>query len=187
MTISLVMISAAAPPGAMFAGGGEAVEITGGTARKLLRLGETLGRPGAVWAAPSARALATAEALGLRPGPAEALRDCDFGAWAGLPVEEVQRRAPEPFAAWLRNPESAPHGGESLAAVQVRVADWLDHLGGARHVLAVADALVVRAAAGHALGLGAAVHRRVDVRPAEAVRLSGEGARWRLVASATAL
>ncbi len=186
MTISLVLIASVAPAQAVFPGGA-AAPVTGAMVRRLERLRGGLGAPGAVYAAPGARAGQTLEGLRLDGVTEAALRDADFGTWAGRLVSEVQEGEPARFAEWLLDPASAPHGGESLAEVQARVAGWMCGLAGARHVLAVADAAIVRAAAVEALGGGLAAHRRMDVRPAEAVRLSGKGEHWRLIASAPAL
>ncbi len=186
MTCSLVLIASLAPAQAVFPGGA-AAPVSGTMLRRLERLRRGPGAPGAVFAAPGARARQTLEGLGLDGATEAALRDADFGTWAGRFVSEVQESDPARFAEWLRDPTSAPHGGESLAEVQARVAGWMRGLAGARHVLAVADTGIVRAAAVEALGLGLAAHRCLDVRPAEAVRLSGNGERWRLIASAAAL
>ena len=58
--------------------------------------------------------------------PEPMLRDCDFGDWAGLSLDEVQQSSPEAVAKWLQEPGAAPHGGESTLALIERVAQWLD-------------------------------------------------------------
>ncbi|GAA3757873.1 putative phosphoglycerate mutase [Spinactinospora alkalitolerans] len=50
------------------------------------------------------------------------LRETDFGAWEGLTFAEARERWPEELDRWLADPETAPPGGESFAAVARRVA-----------------------------------------------------------------
>ena len=45
------------------------------------------------------------------------LRETDFGAWEGLTFREARQRWPDEVTAWLGDPEVAPPGGESFAAV----------------------------------------------------------------------
>ena len=49
------------------------------------------------------------------------LRETDFGEWEGLTFAEAQQRWPDEVTAWLSDPAVAPPGGESFAAVGVRV------------------------------------------------------------------
>jgi broad specificity phosphatase PhoE len=98
-------------------------------------------------------------------------------------LAEVQAEAPELVASWLRDPASAPHGGESFADVITRVGEWMDGLlatGGS--ALAVTHASVIRAAIAHALRAGPDAQRHIDVAPLTRARLSGEGGRWTLAA-----
>lgn len=55
------------------------------------------------------------------------LRELNFGEWEGHTFEEIRRREPERYQAWLRNPEqfSAP-GGETGAQLRERVQAWLE-------------------------------------------------------------
>ncbi|MFZ4300813.1 histidine phosphatase family protein [Streptomyces cinereoruber] len=133
------------------------------------------------YASPSARCLGTARALGLRAEPAAGLAGCDMGRWRGRTLDDVAATEEAGLAAWLADPEAAPHGGESLRALRVRVGVWLDALReGSGRVTAVAEPDVVRAAAVHALGVPDEAARRLDVRPLTAVHLSGRGGRWNL-------
>jgi ribonuclease H / adenosylcobalamin/alpha-ribazole phosphatase len=76
-------------------------------------------------ASPLLRARATADevaaACGLPVVLDEGLRETDFGAWEGLRFREVQEGWPAEMAAWLADPAVAPPGGESFAAVSLRV------------------------------------------------------------------
>jgi ribonuclease H / adenosylcobalamin/alpha-ribazole phosphatase len=82
---------------------------------------------------PLRRARQTAEAVasacpGVKVITDEGFRETDFGAWEGLTFSEVRERWPEEMAAWLADPAVAPPGGESFAAVSVRVNDALRRL-----------------------------------------------------------
>ncbi|MFG2114541.1 histidine phosphatase family protein [Streptomyces sp. NPDC048718] len=133
---------------------------------------------------PSGRCRATAAAFGLeRYEEVPALAGCAMGRWRGRRLDEVAAAEPEAVAAWLGDPGSAPHGGESLRQVRARVAEWMDALAandpGAR-VWAVVEPDVIRAAIAHALGAPEEVFWRLDVRPASRVSLTGRAGRWNL-------
>ncbi|MCZ4516475.1 histidine phosphatase family protein, partial [Streptomyces sp. ActVer] len=66
------------------------------------------------YCSPTPRSRATGDALGLAPLAQPALRDCDMGRWRGLTLGEAMAREPEAVDAWLADPYSAAHGGESL-------------------------------------------------------------------------
>jgi broad specificity phosphatase PhoE len=134
-------------------------------------------------AAPARAARETAQALGLDAEVEAALRDCDYGRWRGLASKDVAEHEPDAFAAWLRDPAAAPHGGESIAALLERVGAWLTQsLARESASLAVTHASVVRAAILTALGAGASSFWRIDVAPLSLARLSGREGRWNLVA-----
>ncbi len=131
---------------------------------------------------PAARARETAAGLGLSPTVEPALADCDYGRWRGQTLAEIERREPEAVAAWLADPEAAPHGGESVAALLARVRLWLDAEAASRGVtLAITHPAVVRAAIIAAIEAPPASFWRLDVAPLSLARLSGHAGRWRLV------
>ena len=133
------------------------------------------------WTSPALRASQTAEALGLDAAAEPALRECDYGRWAGRSFEAVQAEAPEAVAEWMGDPGAAPHGGESLLDVMARVGAWLDAQGGTPgHVVAVTHASVIRAAILHAIEAGPRSFWRIDVAPLCLVKLSGHAGRWTL-------
>ncbi|MFE2600792.1 histidine phosphatase family protein [Streptomyces sp. NPDC059396] len=138
-----------------------------------------------LYVSPSARCRRTAEVLGLDAAPLPDLAPCAMGRWQGRTLDEVTAAEPESVAAWLSDPAAAPHGGESLRTFHTRVAHWLDTLGsesaGSRHVIAVAEPDIIRAAAVHALGAGPRSFWRIDIQPLSAVELSGRGGRWNLL------
>ncbi|MFG2050478.1 histidine phosphatase family protein [Micromonospora sp. NPDC048935] len=135
---------------------------------------------------PAAAATQTASAFGLRPVIEAALADCDYGDWTGRAFEEVARDHPQALHEWLSAPDSAPHGGESVAALRDRVGGWLDgqRARGGR-IIAVTHPLVIRVAVVHALDLPLATYRQLDVEPLAIVRLTSQGTRWQLRLGAT--
>ncbi|MDG4780966.1 histidine phosphatase family protein [Micromonospora sp. WMMD961] len=140
-----------------------------------------LGVDRACLSSPAAAATQTADALGLLPTIEAALADCDYGDWTGRSIEEIAVEQPQALHEWMSEPESAPHGGQSVAALRDRVGRWLDRQRGAhQRITAVAHPLVIRVAVVHALDLPLATYRQVDVEPLAIVRLTGRGSRWHL-------
>ncbi|MFD6418471.1 histidine phosphatase family protein [Streptomyces sp. NPDC060194] len=184
MTVRVMLVSpAASGPAreARFDGGDGSGD--GLDARGEARARAVSGLPAAdlVVRGPSARALGTARALGVRASPEPALADWDMGRWRGLRLDDVASSEPAAVAAWLGDPAAAPHGGESLAALVGRAGGWLDGLpADAGRVLAVAGPAPVRAVLTHALGLPLEAFWRLDVAPLTLTRLSGRAGRWNL-------
>ncbi|MFG1869381.1 histidine phosphatase family protein [Micromonospora arborensis] len=134
---------------------------------------------------PEAAATQTADALGLRPTVEASLAGCDYGDWTGRSFEEIAAEQPQALHEWLSAPDSAPHGGESVATVRERVGRWLDgQRTRGQRLIAVAHPLVLRIAVVHALDLPIATYRQLDVEPLAIVRLTSQGARWQLRLSA---
>ncbi|SDK93880.1 histidine phosphatase family protein [Nonomuraea jiangxiensis] len=133
----------------------------------------------AVWVAPVRAARQTAAALGLEAQETPALREADPGRWRGLAYERVASEEPEALARWLADPHAAPHGGESLTALAARVAGWLDSVRG-RPAIAVCDTGAIRAALGHALGLGPSDTSRFDLAPLSTTELTVTRDGWRV-------
>ncbi|MFD7962475.1 histidine phosphatase family protein [Streptomyces zaomyceticus] len=133
------------------------------------------------YSSPSARCRATAEALGLMARPEPELAGCAMGRWKGRSLATVAAAEESAVGVWLSDPAAAPHGGESLRDLRVRVGAWLDALlSGSGRVTAVAEPDVIRAALVHALGAPDEAALRLDVRPLTAVHLSGRAERWNL-------
>jgi ribonuclease H / adenosylcobalamin/alpha-ribazole phosphatase len=86
----------------------------------------------AVVSSPLQRAAATAAIaageLGLTAAIDDDLREADFGDWDGFTLAEIQERWPTAAAAWRRDPEQAPPGGESFADASHRVNRACDRL-----------------------------------------------------------
>ncbi|MBP2443932.1 histidine phosphatase family protein [Rhizobium leguminosarum] len=132
-------------------------------------------------ASPALRARQTALALRLDALTDPALRDCDHGRWAGRPIAAIEAEEPESLMAWMSDPETAPHGGESFVDLRTRVASWMDEqslLGG--HVIAVSHAAVIRAAVAHVLRTPLSSFWLMDVEPLAIVRMTSNGRRWSL-------
>ncbi|MFH8571108.1 histidine phosphatase family protein [Streptomyces sp. NPDC017993] len=131
---------------------------------------------------PSERCRETGDALGLSPLAQPALRDCDMGRWRGRTLGEVTVAEPRAVDAWLADPRSAPHGGESLLAFITRVGEWLDTrpVEEGSGLLAVADPGVVRAALVYALQAPPHSYWHIDVQPLSVTTLTGRAGMWSL-------
>jgi len=130
--------------------------------------------------APETRARQTAALFGETLTIEPALRDCDMGRWQGLRVDDLLRDQPETLQAWQADSTSAPHGGESVAQLCTRVADWLDTLRGTPgHFIAVTHPFVIRAALVQVMQCPPATFNVIDVEPLSSVELRFNG-RWRL-------
>lgn len=148
-----------------------------------LRLAEAasgaLKSPDRAWLSPTVRCRGTAAALGLDAVEVPGLAGLDVGRWRGATLGEVSAGEPEAVARWLADPESAPHGGESVRALCDRAARWLETA--ARddgRIVAVVEPEVVRAVVVRVLGAPESAFWRVDVAPLTATGLSGRAGRW---------
>jgi broad specificity phosphatase PhoE len=131
---------------------------------------------------PSERCVATAEAAGLTVGAVEpAIAECDFGSWGGRTLDELVAERPDETRRWMTDPDSSPHGGETLRAFSARVAAWLD--GQARRdgtCVAITHGGVVKAAVVHALAAPIESFWRVDCAPLSRTELHAHDGRWTL-------
>ena len=151
----------------------------------LAELSATIGLADRCWTGPSLRTRETAGALHPDAVVDARLAECDYGRWTGQTFEDVHAREPEALAEWLRDPEAAPHGGESILLLLKRVAGWLDEQRPvAGQVLAVTHASVIRAAVVHAIGAPPRSFWRIDVAPLSVTRLTSAGQHWTLAALA---
>lgn len=129
---------------------------------------------------PELRTWQTAQLFGEHPQVEQALRDCDFGRWRGLGLDDVQASEPDTLQAWLADVAVAPHGGESVVQVCERVGQWLQSIEQTPgHVLAVTHPFVIRAALLHVMQGPLAMFNRIDVEPLSATELRFNGV-WRL-------
>jgi broad specificity phosphatase PhoE len=110
----------------------------------------------AVYSSPLARARQTAIAIaavgGCEVEVDERLIELDYGEWDGMALADIRTKRGE---SWFADPNFAPPGGESLAAVQARVAEFCtDRLSGDDgHVIAVSHVSPIKAAVAWALGV----------------------------------
>ncbi|WP_317442357.1 histidine phosphatase family protein [Streptomyces collinus] len=134
------------------------------------------------YCSPTPRSRATGDVLGYAPLVQLALRDCDMGRWRGLTLGEAMAREPDAVDAWLADPRSIPHGGESLLSFISRVGGWLDtrpvEEGG--RIVAVAEPSVIRAALVYALKAPPSTYWNIDVRPLSSTTVTGRAGRWNL-------
>jgi broad specificity phosphatase PhoE len=131
------------------------------------------------WVSPTARCRETAEALGIDAVRTPELAGLDVGHWRGATLAEVSVKEPEAVARWLADPESAPHGGESVREFCDRIALRLDALAQLPgRTVAVVEPEVVRAVVVRALGAPESAFWRVDVEPLTATEVSGRAGRW---------
>jgi broad specificity phosphatase PhoE len=138
-----------------------------------------LDRADVAWTGPAARARQTAGALGLDPTVAPELDECDFGAWRGRTLAELDTEDPVAVAAWIEDPAAAPHGGESLLALLDRVGGWLEaRSGDGARTVAVTHAGVIRAALVHALDAPVQAFWRFDIAPLSRTVLHAHEGRW---------
>jgi len=127
----------------------------------------------AVYASPLPRAIQTAKPLAeshhLEIIETADLLDIDYGAWEGLPREEINAKFPDLYDTWQKSPGKTKFpGGESLRQVRLRVESLLaglqeDHLG--ETVALVSHRITCHVALCVALGLpnDAIWHLRQDI------------------------
>ncbi|WP_086560876.1 histidine phosphatase family protein [Streptomyces africanus] len=184
MTVRLTLLCAAAPVESDVRFGDTPLDER--AVRQARAAAGALPAASALYTAPSERCRQTARSLGWDAVVVEPpLRDMDMGSWQGRTLAEVAADDGASLAAWMSDPEAAPHGGESVADVCGRVAAWLDTLPadtGRAH--AVVEQAVARAAVLRALDAPMSSFWRVDVPPLSAVTLTGRNGRWNLRAGA---
>jgi len=109
-------------------------------------------------------ACTVAEPHGLAPVPRKALCEVDYGAWDGMPRQQIIAQYPDLYAAWAVDPAAvAPPGGETGYAALSRAREALrrilsDHPG--QEVLIVAHKAVNRLLLCDLLGLMPRAYRR---------------------------
>lgn len=129
--------------------------------------------------APELRTRQTAAALGLQGSPEPGLRDCDFGRWQGLSLKQLEQAEADDLQHWLGDPHAAPHGGESVAQLCQRVADWMEGWTATGHWQAITHPMVIRAALLHVLQCPLSAFQQIDVLPLSRLGFSRYD-RWRL-------
>ena len=126
---------------------------------------------------PEARARQTAGLFGEGAQVEDALRDGDFGDWKGLAIDQLDGEA---LGAWLTDSASAPHGGESVEQICLRVGQWMKSLESQPgHIVAITHPFVIRAALLHVLQFPLSMFYRIDVEPLSCTELRFNNV-WRL-------
>jgi probable phosphoglycerate mutase len=115
--------------------GGHDPELSAEGERQATAAAERLAKVGgveAVVASPMRRTLQSAyvvpSALGAEVRELDGFRECAFGEWEGLTLDEVRSGWPVELASWLGDPKAEPPGGESFADVRRRVTRARDQL-----------------------------------------------------------
>jgi broad specificity phosphatase PhoE len=135
---------------------------------------------------PSVRTRQTADILSLTPEIDPGLSECDFGRWAGLTIDEVRTRYADKIDAWLADPASAPHGGETLDDVARRVRAFLDRASTVPDTtVAVTHGGIIRVAIVLARAEPLEKVWTVNVEPLSITELRFARGRWQLTDSQT--
>ena len=146
----------------------------------------TIAQGTVAYVSPAICARDTAAALGLAASLEVGLADMDYGIWQGRRLADLAAEAAQDLAAWMRDPDAAPHGGESFRDLVKRVGAWLDALAGAtdlaavltRNIIAVTHAPVLRAALVYALGASPEVFSRIEIAPLSTIELRRSSRGW---------
>jgi broad specificity phosphatase PhoE len=141
-----------------------------------------------VFSGPEQRTRQTAAALGISAEVSRQLRDCDYGAWSGCSLGQIQLENPAEVAAWLSDPDAAPYGGESVVQLIERTALWMEvqrEAGG--HTIAVTHPAVIRSALVHGLQAAASMFWRFDIPPLSVTDVRWNGKVWTVRSTGCAL
>lgn len=137
-----------------------------------------LGMTDSAVCGPEKRTRQTAELLGLRARVDNRLADLDCGRWRGDVLGGVQAAD---LAIWLTDVTRAPHGGESVIELMIRVRGWMDSLTGTRsRLIAVTHPAVIRAAILIALDAPPRSFWRIDIAPVSRTVMHFRGHAWTL-------
>lgn len=140
-----------------------------------------------VHCSPLTRCRQTAEAImqttGHKPRIVDDIRECHFGEWENLSIQEVMDGWPEPFGAWVGDEAVPPPGGESWGQVAERVKGWFDEASERykdRTVLAVTHGGVILAAARMVSQSPYRALFGFEVDPCSVTIIQSRGPLWRL-------
>lgn len=137
----------------------------------------TLGHVRRVVSSPMLRTRSTAEGLGDDVELDDRWREVSYGDWEGRPLRDV---SPETWAEWMADPDFAPPGGESIAALGARVRAACDDLVRAAtesDVVVVSHVSPIKAAVAWALGVPDEVTWHLYLAPASITRIGFRGSR----------
>ena len=145
---------------------------------KIANLGWSAPATQRILCGPERRVQETADALGLRAEVDQDLRDCDYGAWSGYELSQIQLDRPDDVASWLTDPGAAPHGGESILELMARIGQWLDRQRDGGYTLAITHPAVIRGVVVNALQAPPLAFWRIDVAPLSITDLRFNGRMW---------
>lgn len=136
-----------------------------------------------VLTSPARAARDTAAWLSAAPELNDAFDDLDHGRWRGRSVRDVHDEDPEGLAAWLSDPQSAAHGGESLETLGERVWRELTTLAADKPqaTIIVTHAIVLKVALARVLNAPLDSVYAMDFEPLSTLTIRRSGQRWRIL------
>jgi broad specificity phosphatase PhoE len=137
-------------------------------------------QPDRIITSPANAAVQTGRTFGIEASMDRSWNDLDYGLWHGRPIREIHDEDEAGLGAWLSEPGSAAHGGESLEALQTRVIGALERHREAGVTLVVTHAIVVKTVLATVLGAPLTAIYRMDLEPLSTVTLTRSGDAWRL-------
>jgi broad specificity phosphatase PhoE len=146
---------------------------------RLPQLG-SMSQPDRVITSPAYVAVQTGRAFGTGASVDTSWSDLDYGRWQGRPIREIHDEDAAGLGAWLSEPASAAHGGESLEALQTRVRGALGRHRQTGVTLVVTHAIVVKTVLATVLDAPLTAIYCMDLEPLSAVTLTRSGEAWRL-------
>lgn len=136
-----------------------------------------LGEVERVVSSPLQRTRATAAGLGRPVEPDDRWLEMSYGEWEGRPVADVPAAT---WQEWMSDPDFAPPGGESIAALGARVRSACDELladAASRDIVVVSHVSPIKAAVAWALGVPDSVAWHLYLAPASITRIGVSGSR----------
>jgi broad specificity phosphatase PhoE len=137
-------------------------------------------RPDCVITSPASAAVETGRTFGMEASVNTSWSDLNYGRWHGRSIREIHDEDGDGLGAWLSEPGSTAHGGESLEALQARVRAALERHHQAGVTLIVTHAIVVKTALATVLDAPLSAIYRMDLEPLSAVTLTRSDEAWRL-------
>jgi broad specificity phosphatase PhoE len=137
-------------------------------------------QPDRVITSPAHAAMQSGRALETATSVDASWRDLDYGLWQGRPIREIHDEDAAGLGAWLSEPGSAAHGGESLETLQTRVRGALESNREAGVTLVVTHTIVVKTVLATVLDAPLTAIYCMDLEPLSAIALTRSGDAWRL-------
>jgi probable phosphoglycerate mutase len=136
-------------------------------------------KPDVLISSPLRRTRQTADAIskltGLKIEFDEMWKECDFGVWDGLSIEEVKAGYPEDYAMWVSTSSFAPPGGESYDSAMARAVQGLQEISAEythKKVCVVTHNGMIKTALAAAIRAEPSVIFNLDVSPASISTIS---------------